>query len=167
MTSTDLHRTMVLVDPENELGGGRLTADAVALLRATLVARGLVHDQDHVVLACAPGNALAVADGWPGARYLWRRGLDGADLALLEVVSEEGVSERFEHVVICSGDGIFALAVRFLAATGCRVEVVGRQRHCSHLLWRHAARVVLLPDLVDASGEPVAAPAAGVLPVAA
>ena len=52
-----------------------------------------------------------------GARHLWRSGPDGADRALLDVLENERVDERFERVTICSGDGIFA-AVRRLARRG-------------------------------------------------
>jgi hypothetical protein len=87
-----------------------------------------------------------VGFSWPGARYLWRSGPDGADLALLEVMTGESVSDRFESVVVASGDGRFADTVAWLARCGVHVTVVANQRALSRQL-RLAATVVVLFDV--------------------
>ena len=63
---------------------------------------------------------------WGRARRLLRRGVNGADLALLQVIESENLGRRFERVVIASGDGIFAEACANLQSTGCHVTVVTR-----------------------------------------
>ena len=86
-------------------------------------------------------------------------GPDGADLELLRVLREERVAQRFTHVVIGSGDGIFAGACRDLVAAGLHVTAMARPGSLSGAL-RHAAdRVVHLPDPVRApsSEAPLAA----------
>lgn len=120
-------RTVHLIDIENLVGSATLSpADVRAVLSAYTEA-DLLHPCDHVIVACSHRNALAVSEGWPGARYLWRSGPDGADLALLGVANEERLAERFGTVVIGSGDGIFALSAAALAADGVTVDCVGRR----------------------------------------
>ena len=139
-------RTLFLVDVENLVGHGRLTAQEVATARSEVAAIRPIADQDLVIIGSHPGNVIAAGQGWPGARYVCRRGSDGADLALLEVVAYENVHTRFTQIVIASGDGIFSYAAAYLASTGCHVSIVGSDRRCSHLLWRGTKRVDLIPD---------------------
>jgi hypothetical protein len=51
-------------------------------------------------------------------------------LALIDVIRLEDISARFDHVVIASGDGIFAEPCARLQAAGCSVTVVSR-RHAA------------------------------------
>ena len=74
------------------------------------------------------------------------RGINGADHALIEVLSEERMPQRFNAVVIASGDGIFASVAADLAAAGLEVTVVAREGHLSARLRLAAQRVVLLLD---------------------
>lgn len=102
----------------------------------------------HVVVACSHRAALQVGLAAGGCRRLWRSGPNGADLALLEVLDNELVDERFEHVTVCSGDGIFADAVARLAGSGIDVGVVAIQGHLSARLRIAARRVAyLIPHL--------------------
>ena len=42
------------------------------------------------IVACSHHAARTVAFAFPGARHLWRSGPNGADLALLDVLENEG-----------------------------------------------------------------------------
>lgn len=148
-------RTLHLVDIENLTGLARPgLADVVACHEAY---PSLVGDHDHVVVAFNHGAFSAVAWGWPDARLLMRSGKNGADQALLDVLTHERVEERFGAVVVGSGDGIFTEAVARLGGLGIAVTVVSRPEALSRLL-RMAARHVL--DLAPSSaawsrcGEP-------------
>jgi len=120
---------------------------------ATRVGFGAI---DQTVVAC---NHLALANvgtGWSGARYLARSGPDGADHELLDVISCENLAERFSHVTIASGDGIFAWAAAGLAASGCGVTVVSRRDGLSKRLALAAQRVIYIDTLDIADATPFA-----------
>lgn len=121
-------RRLHLVDIENLAGD---TTPSLSQVRA-------VYDRysgclpfgamDQVVIGSSHLTLLNAALGWPDARYRIRSGPDGADLELLDVLLCENVAVRFTHIVIGSGDGIFATAASILADTGIRVTVVSRRR---------------------------------------
>ncbi len=92
---------------------------------------------------------------WPGARYLIRSGENGADLELLDVIRHEHVAERFSHVVIASGDGIFAPEGAGLVAKGCHLTVASRRDALSKRLRLAAHRVIYLdaPDMPTAPSQ--------------
>jgi len=88
-------------------------------------------------------------------RYRIRSGPDGADLELLDVIDHENVAERFTHVVIGSGDGIFADAATSLAAASRWVTVVSRCESLSARLRLAACDVIYLNtiELVSSVGR--------------
>jgi hypothetical protein len=110
---------------------------------------------DQAIVGC---NHLAFRHAgfsWPRARYLVRSGKNGADLELLDVIRHENVAERFSHVVIASGDGIFAPEAAGLVAMGCHLTVVSRRAALSKRLRLTAHRVIYLdaPDLRNAPSQ--------------
>jgi hypothetical protein len=124
-------RQLVMIDIENLAATPSPTIPEVQAVKTAL--RGIVPGFDHVqrIVACSHHAAPAVAFEFPGARHLWRSGRDGADLALMDVLENEGVDERYGSVVICSGDGIFAEAAAWLAWRGLDVTVVSLKGHLS------------------------------------
>ena len=118
-------RALHLVDVENLFGTPRPDPEVVRpLARLYEVVAGL-GPRDHVVLASSHRCAASVWLEWPGGvRRLAASGPDGADHALLSVLSRERVAERFGRVVIGSGDGIFAHAAARLQAAETEVTVV-------------------------------------------
>lgn len=104
---------------------------------------------DQVIVGC---NHLAFRQAgfnWPGVRHLVRSGENGADLALLDVIRHEHVAERFSHVVIASGDGIFAGEAAELVEAGCHLTVASRRDALSRRLRLVAHRIIYLdpPEL--------------------
>lgn len=87
-----------------------------------------------MVVACNHGAALEVGRVFIDERMLWRSGKDGADLALLDILKNEDIANRFSEVVVGSGDGIFAEIVARLAANGVRGHVVSRREALAHRL---------------------------------
>ena len=120
--TTSPARRLVLLDIENVCRGDLNDTFANAVARVVR-AIGTLRDDYVTVAACARTYRHI---GWsdPGWRYLARNGHDGADFALLEVLDGEHVAERFERVVIASGDHIFAPAVARLTRQGVHVTVV-------------------------------------------
>ncbi|MEQ8716667.1 MAG: hypothetical protein RIE08_03580 [Acidimicrobiales bacterium] len=129
-------RTIHLLDVEN-LCETPLPAEAdVRSVRRRYEATVDVDPSDHVVLASSHLAAPHVGFGWdrPGARRVWRSGCDGADMALIGVIWTERVAERFDHVVVASGDGIFAEHVGLLIEAGIQVTVVAVRESLSRRL---------------------------------
>ena len=146
---------MMLVDIENFTGTPSPSTWDVT--QAIQCLEGLVPSlgESHVVVACSHRAAPTVAFAWRAARHIWRSGPDGADLALLSVLANERVHERFESVTICSGDGIFADIAGWLGGAGVNVNVISLAGHLSTRLRIAAASVqeVAFPTVAATSGE--------------
>ncbi len=142
----DETRTLLLVDVENLIGGTGFTSADVTALRHQVEAAAGVKATTQAVVATSCGAPLVEAGlGWTGARCVWMRGHDGADLALADVALNEDVASRYSRVVICSGDGLFAVVARYLSTMGVHVTVVATQRSLS----RHLAHVAHEVRLLD------------------
>lgn len=136
-------RRLVLIDIENIVGGGVRVAEQVRVAQAALTAVIGRRADDHVVLACGRFSVDVAGFEWQGPRRIvFRSGPDGADLELLEVLETERVGERFNQIVLVSGDGIFSDVVANLGAAGVDVTVVSRPEACSRVLRMAAARTL-------------------------
>jgi hypothetical protein len=144
-------RSLVLIDIENLLATPVPTTHAVDLMVDALRCVLPTYTDSQRIVACSHHAAPNVAFSFPGARHLWRSGPDGADLALLDVLENEDVDERFDQVAICSGDGIFARSAARLATGGVSVTVVALQGHAAARLRLAARHVVLLPTIAPAA----------------
>jgi hypothetical protein len=149
-------RHMVVIDIENMAATPSPTHDDVIAVTDALreAIPGLA--AAHIVVACSHRAALEVGTCLPG-RHLWRSGPDGADLALLEVLETEMIAERFEHVTVCSGDGIFADTMARLASCGVDAGVVAMREHLSARLRLAVHRVTYLPTHLPPQEPPFAA----------
>jgi hypothetical protein len=130
---------------ENLAGTASLTLPLVAHVRTAYQTIAPVALGDFVVIATAHHGAFASGFGWPVGRHLVRSGPDGADRQLLSVIEREDLAGRFAHVVIGSGDGIFAMSAARLQEQGVTVSVVSRPEALS-LRLRLAVRDVRLLD---------------------
>jgi hypothetical protein len=149
-------RHLLLIDIENLMATPSPNAEEVKRVKATLREVVPGFDSAQSIVASSHHAAPAAAFSFPGARYLWRSGPDGADLALLGVLENERVDERFERVTICSGDGIFAAAACWLARAKVDVTVVSLAGHLAARLQLAARHVTLLPPaapIVAAEGS--------------
>lgn len=135
-------RRLHLIDLENLVGCPRPTDFEVSECRDRYSDLVGTDGPDQVIIACNHGALLSVGCGWPHARHLVRSGPDGADLALLDVIDGERIEERFDEVVIGSGDGIFAMSVVSLQRHGVPVTVVASPGSLSNRLRLAATRVV-------------------------
>lgn len=137
-------RTLYLVDLENVAGASEICYRDVATAQRRIQAAIPAGDGDQTVIAASHHNGAACL-GWKGpVLRKWRSGPNGADLALLEHVEDIAwTADRFDRVVIASGDQAFALTVRALKNAGIDVVVVRPDLGMSKALHRAAeARVV-------------------------
>ncbi len=140
------HRSIVIVDIENLLGADPTwaTSEGVQATVAALVQRAVIREGDLVYVACNPGLAPIVA-GHIGSWHLQvRSGADGADLALLDVVSDDFLHRAAERVVVASGDGAFTPLVQRCNHAGQSTVVVADARSTSRSLRLHAGRFLPL-----------------------
>jgi hypothetical protein len=153
LSSPDLRHARILhvLDAENLVGSA-----AFSLMEARLVHSAYERVAPHgavnqLVIATSHNAAPSAWFGFPpNARRLVRSGPDGADHALLEVLERESIAARFDHVILGSGDGIFAFSAAALQGAGCGVTVVTRRSALSRHL-RLAVRDVRYIDLGSAA----------------
>jgi hypothetical protein len=139
-------RRLVVVDMENVVGGAIMTVEHAVGAHLCIEAAVGLHGDEHVVIGTSHFGLLSAGLGWAGPRLLARSDENGADLVLLAVLTEEHVEERFDEVVLVSGDGIFTDAVTALGAAGVRVTVVARRGTCSRRLRMAAGRTILFDE---------------------
>lgn len=151
-------RTLHLIDLENLLGSARRASDVAAAWVAYAAALHLDRD-DHVVIGTGP---LLAGIAWfalprAGLRRVVGRGLNGADLVLIQEVQDLGaVARTYQRLVIASGDGLFTDTARRYRAAGLQViQVLGRGGGHPNLA-RECDRQIRLP-LADHPEEPIAA----------
>ena len=115
-------QSIELVDIENLVGASELTAENVSEIKTSM---DLMEGANVMqIVACSHHNAEAVMFNWPGARIILKSGKDGADLALINVVTDEQVAKRFDRIVIASGDGIFSTIAKDLSDEGVDVSII-------------------------------------------
>jgi hypothetical protein len=143
-------RSIHLIDIENLIGGTNFYEGDVAAVAERYRSLAGVGEDDLVVVASSHHTAPATWFGWPDARRLVRSGVDGADMALIEVIEKENLAMRFDRVVIASGDGIFAVPAAKLQQRGVKITIVSRPEFLSRAL-RLASRDIRIlgsqPDL--------------------
>jgi hypothetical protein len=150
-------RRLVLVDIENIAGGACVNAQPVLWVKWVLSDLLKLSDHDHVVVGTSHIGLVEVGVNWRGVRPVVRSGPNGADLALLDVLADEHVADRYEQVVVVSGDGIFTSAVSALAADGIPTTVVGRRGSVARTLRLAASRVLYVPEPNPSTGGSVVA----------
>lgn len=135
------------MDIENLCGTGRLIGEMTAYVQELLAKLLTVSDRDQVVVAADRMNGAAVGFAWQGQRVLkLAEGKDGADLALLDVLTDERYLAQFDEVVVASGDGIFAEPLLALSKQGLRVTVVSYGEQLALKLRYCASRVLNISD---------------------
>ena len=132
--SVETPRTLHLIDIENLVGCGKVTAEAVAQVRRRYMSASKAEINDTYCIAAHPINRNALLEGWRGASYLYRKGKDGADQALLNIYWGLQSPERFQRIVLGSGDFIFWQLLEDAKRVGITIEVLARKGSCSKLL---------------------------------
>lgn len=143
-----IERTTVIVDLENACGGSH---QVPLFHREVLTAiKRLVQAGNHLTIYSTGPKALELCPEllftWSGARYVQGRGIDGADNALLDVISHEPVASRSSRLVLVSGDHAFTQSVADLRSSGIQTTVVSRPQSLARNLAQVADEICWLPD---------------------
>lgn len=146
-------RKLHLVDVENLCGGSHIES---ALLPKRMDEYERVVEAaeiDQMIVACSPQLMVATKSRERGAQVLIGLGVDGADDALLGAVGVADLAQRFDEVVIASGDHAFRSLARMLRLAGVAVTVVSRASALSRELAGAASRIVYMSELPEPVGE--------------
>jgi len=121
------NRRLVLVDIENFLGAPVFDENTASGACCSITQTLNLNENDLVIIGTShSANLFAAHYGWETARQVMQKGHDGADLALLEEMTDD-LPKRFAEIVLVSGDGIFADRLAAMAQNGLAVTVlVGR-----------------------------------------
>lgn len=135
-------RRLILIDIENISGGAiRTLAEARWVQRMLDSTLGLRH-QEQVIIGVSKTGAIHAGPVWSSARMVVGTGVDGADHALLNVLNNENIADRFDEVVLVSGDGIFTETVATLGGHGVKVTVVAHRTSLAKRLQMAASQTV-------------------------
>lgn len=118
-------RALHLVDLENVIGDPRAHGPGVARAYEAVLRTGNHRCGDLVVVA-ANARMLAQLAFTPhtACQLMVGSGPDGADLRLMAWGSPAWIAQRFDRLVVASGDGIFADVVHATCERGMSVEVL-------------------------------------------
>lgn len=117
------HRRLHVLDLENLCGTGHLTSSLIEYVIDAYREDVGIDPSDLVVIGVSHHNMLTAGIAIPAARLCVQSGTDGADLALLDVLTDDATTGRFAGVCIGSGDGIFADIAAAVAAAGVDVVI--------------------------------------------
>ena len=112
------------IDIENLVGSGKPTSQEIEMIRRRYLSAIELQDDDLVVLAAGPHNREAVIEGWPGAIYLFKKGTDGADEALVTFFNQIEDKSIFTDLFVGSGDNLFASVIDSASEKGIKTTVV-------------------------------------------
>jgi hypothetical protein len=144
-------RSLHVVDLENLMGGPYQGRHILQLASDYYRDAAGVRAGDHVLVATNPRLALEAALSWPQAQLLVGKGVNGADMVLIERIRDvDWIASRFDRVVIGSGDGIFMSSVIALKTQGIAVGVVASEHSVSRELRRSSTFLRLIPDFSTA-----------------
>lgn len=140
-------RCFHLVDIENLAGGPHASVyGATAHLYRGVTRCGL---NDLVVVGCDKSGTLAAADAFPGRQVVVGTGPNGADRALLGAIDQRVLHDRFDTLVIGSGDHAFAFVAASARAAGLTTVAVVGEGQLSRALARSVDAIVHLRDFQE------------------
>ncbi len=141
-------RTLHFIDIENLGESAMLTEQLVRTVKFEYMEAVKPRSEDQYLIGVSHFNLAATSFGWGSgvAKYLIQSGENGADLALLEYLSDPQVTGSFQGVKIASGDGIFSEMGAALRRKGFKVGFVARQYGVSGSIYRSGCDCLILPS---------------------
>lgn len=145
-------RKIVLIDLENMLfgdheGQGQAQNRSKEILGLAQARR----PGDNIIVGCNPQLVFLAAETFPGSQIVTGKGKDGADMALIEALDLGRAIERYDELVIVSGDHLFCEVAHPARKAGLPVRIVAPHAGLSTALRVFADTAVFLPDDADSS----------------
>ncbi|MEV8222477.1 NYN domain-containing protein [Dietzia maris] len=135
-------RRLTLIDIENISGGAIRTLAEARWVQRMLDSTLRLRHQEQVIIGVSKAGAIHTGPVWTSARMVVGTGVDGADHALLDVLNNENIADRFDEIVLVSGDGIFTETVATLGGHGVKVTVVAHRTSLAKRLQMAASQTV-------------------------
>lgn len=137
-------RRLVVAEIES-IAEGAVRTVSLALWAKRQVAEAIaLKEGEQVIVGATHRSALAARMVWPQSRIVTGPRAEDVRNEILQVLQEERISERFDELVLASGNGVYAEAVSSLGASGVEVTAVAWPENLSKRLRMAAAHVVLL-----------------------
>jgi hypothetical protein len=137
-------RRLVVVEIES-IAEGAARTDALASWAKHKVAGAIALKQgEQVIVGATHRSVLPVRMVWPEPRIVTGPRAEAVQNELLQILQGERIAERFDELVLASGNDVYAEAVASLGASGVEVTVVAWPENLSKRLRMAAAHVVLL-----------------------
>lgn len=141
-------RVKVYVDLENACGGSLAVRENQEAIRQLILG---FRDQyvAQVTFSVGPmalSNCPNLIWDWSFARFVPGRGLNGADLALLDAIENEPFQENIDSLILVSGDHIFADLIMQLEVFGISTTVISQRHALSSQLRKVASNIQYLPE---------------------
>jgi hypothetical protein len=114
------------LDMENLLGTGLFFSWQVSQLQSDYVAKVGASKEDLYFIAAGPQNRDAVVTGWQwgSSFFQFRKGKDGADLALVGLFHAIQAPELYSNIYVASGDYLLSEITRIADSRRIPVTVV-------------------------------------------
>ncbi len=148
-STVDSGRRIILLDIENQVGGGRCGDDRLRLTIDGFETAVDAKSDDLIFVAATPQLAYSYGLLRPKPSVRCAYGQDGADLRLITDVPIDYVCDRADELIIGSGDHIFidhAIAAR---DRGLRVRIVGPKFAIHHVYWQHDFEIIQLASIKE------------------
>ena len=145
----------VFVDLENACGGSACVAQHHQRVKQTILD---ITSQSRIQITYSVGpSAMSTCPDllwqWNHARFVPGRGLNGADLALLDAIQATRFRGGLDRMVLVSGDHIFAEDLARLQREGIHTTVVSQPMSLSRQLALSAQSIQFLPQMNLSSDE--------------
>jgi hypothetical protein len=114
------------VDAENLLGSGVFSPDDVRQLAGEYVIQTKSEPSDLFFIASGPQNKQALLEGWSWGNkfFQFRKGKDGADIALISLFSNIVDLGKYSEIYVGSGDGALLEIAKSALEKGVGVSIV-------------------------------------------
>lgn len=146
-------RRLILIDVENISGGAIQTLAEARWAQRMLNSTLRIRPEEQVIVGVSRAGAINTGPVWSSARIVVGSGVDGADHALLDVLNNENIADRFDEVILVSGDGIFTDTVATLGGHGVKVTVVAHRTSLAKRLQMATSHTVTFaPHQINTEG---------------
>jgi hypothetical protein len=136
-------RRLVVVEIES-VAEGAVRSSALASWAQSRVEEAIaLREGEQVIVGATHRSILATRMAWPQPRIVTGAHTEDVQDGLLQILRGERIAERFDELVLASGNGIFADAIAALAAGGVKVTVLAWPESLSRRL--HLAAAETLP----------------------
>ena len=137
-------RRLVVVEIESITEGAVRTISHGSWAKRQVGGAIALRQEEQVIVGVTHRSFLATGASWPESRIVTGPSPEDVRRELLQILEDERIGERFDGLVLASGNGLFADAIGALAAEGVKVTALAWPENLSKRLRMAAAETHLL-----------------------